>query len=125
MNGEKLTLWQKAADLVTKVVGSWWFLLSQTIFLSCWITINVLVIKYRWDPYPFVFLNLIVGFQAAYTAPIILMSQNRESERERKKAALDLATDKKAEREITEIRELLNKLERNKLDKILAILEKK
>lgn len=80
--------------------------------------------EYRWDPYPFVFLNLIVGFQAAYTAPIILMSQNRESERDRRKAAQDLATDKRAEQEIKEIREMLSQLEKNKINKILEILNK-
>lgn len=66
-----------------------------------------------------------VGFQAAYAAPIILMSDNRAAERDRKKAALDLATDRKAEREIEQIQIKLEKIDKEKLDKILKILEQK
>jgi uncharacterized membrane protein len=78
----------------------------------------------HWDPYPFIFLNLALSFQAAYTAPIILMSENRELDRERKKTAIDLATDRKSEREIAKLKIQLEKLEKGKIDKIINILNK-
>lgn len=128
-NGEKNkknykpTFGQKTADSVAKLVGSWKFIIGQTIFLLAWITVNILALSWHWDPYPFIFLNLIVGFQAAYTAPLIMMSENRSAERDRKKFEIDLATDRKAEREIEEIQIKLEKIDREKLDKILKILE--
>ena len=79
----------------------------------------------HWDPYPFILLNLVLSFQAAYTAPVILMSQNRAAERDRSKAAMDLATDRKAEREIEDLQAKLKCMESDKIDRILEILEKK
>jgi len=121
----KDTFGQKTADGVAKLVGSWKFIIGQTIFLIGWIALNVIAIKARWDPYPFIFLNLVVGFQAAYTAPLIMMSENRAAERDRKKFEIDLATDRKAEREIEEIQRKLEKLDREKISRILEILESK
>jgi len=68
---------------------------------------------------------LVLSFQAAYTAPIILMSENREADRERRKTALDLSTDKKAEKEILEIKQMIENLEKNKFEKILRLLDEK
>lgn len=64
---------------------------------------NLVSWAYRWDPYPYIFLNLMVGFVASFSTPIIMMSQNRTEERDRKKFEIDLATNRKAEREIEEI----------------------
>jgi uncharacterized membrane protein len=125
MKRNKKTIGQRAADRITKIVGSWEFIIFQSILLTVWIILNVCAWAYKWDPYPFIFLNLALSFQAAYTAPIILMSGNREADRERKKNALDLATDRKAEREIAEIQRELIRLENEKIDKILEILNKK
>lgn len=122
---EKRTAGQKASDGVTRVVGSWKFLIIQSTILVVWIILNVIAFAQHWDPYPFILLNLVLSFQAAFTAPIILMSENREAERERQKTRLDLATDRKAEREIKEMRERLEKLDREKISKILEILETK
>ena len=119
------TFEQRAADRITRIIGSWKFIIIQSILLFIWICLNVAAWAYRWDPYPFIFLNLALSFQAAYTAPIILMSENREADRERKKNALDLYTDKKAEREISEIQASLSRLEQEKIDRILEILNKK
>jgi uncharacterized membrane protein len=116
---------QKASDKITKIVGSWKFIVIQSVLLFIWIILNISAWVYHWDPYPFIFLNLALSFQAAYTAPIILMSQNKEAERERRKNALDLTTDKKAEREISEIQEMLKRLEEDKLDQILKIISTK
>lgn len=124
-NKNKRTFGQKAADKITRIVGSWKFIVIQTILLFIWVILNLTAWIYHWDPYPFIFLNLALSFQAAYTAPIILMSGNREADRERRKNTLDLFTDKKAEREIAEIQLNLSRLEREKIDQILEILNNK
>ena len=121
----KSTLGQKAADKVASWVGSWKYIIIQTVVLIIWMILNVVSIIEHWDPYPFIFLNLIVAFAAVYTAPIILMSQNRAEERDRKKFEIDLATDRKSENEIEEIKIQLNRIEHDKIKKILEILEKK
>ncbi len=121
----KLSLGQKSANKITRLIGSWTFIIIQSVFLIIWLVLNVTAWFYHWDPYPFIFLNLALSFQAAYTAPIILMSENMEMDRDRKKSIADLATDRKAEREIAQIQNHLYQLEQEKIDKILAILADK
>jgi len=121
----QLTPDQKAADQMAKIVGSWKFILIQATLLIFWVILNISAWVYQWDPYPFIFLNLMLSIQAAFSGPIILMSQNRAAQRDRRKAELDLSTDRKAEREIEEIQAALLKLEKEKIDKILKILENK
>ncbi len=116
----KLTLGQRSADRITYIVGSWKFIIIQSMLLALWIVVNIIAWINHWDPYPFILLNLVLSFQAAFTAPIILMSQNRTAERDRKKAEADLATDRKAEREIEEIQIKLEEIDK-KMDKILEI----
>ena len=120
-----LNLGQRAADTVAGVVGSWKFLIIQSVILIFWMFLNVVAWAQHWDPYPFILLNLMLSFQAAYAAPIIMMSQNRAAERDRKKSEIDLATDRKAVREIYEIQKRLDGLDKHKLTKILKILENK
>lgn len=117
-----MTLGQKAADALASWVGSWKFIFFQTFLLSLWIFLNASGIL-TWDSHPFIFLTLLLGIQAAYTAPIILMSQNRAEERDRKKFEIDLATDRKSEREIKIVQDYLLRIEREKLDEILRILK--
>ncbi len=104
---DKLTFGQKAADKIASIVGSWKFIIIQSIILFVWIILNISAWIFHWDPYPFILLNLVLSFQAAYTAPVILMSQNRTAEKDRRKASMDLYTDKKSERGIEEIQEQL------------------
>ncbi|MFZ5982389.1 MAG: DUF1003 domain-containing protein [Patescibacteria group bacterium] len=118
-----LTLGQRCADGITAIVGSWKFIIIQSVILVIWIILNVVAWINHWDPYPFILLNLALSFQAAFTAPIILMSQNRTAERDRKKAEADLATDRKAEREIQDIQRKLEELDRKKISEILKILK--
>lgn len=125
MNTHQKTFGQHAADRITHIVGSWKFILIQSSLLFIWICLNVMAWVNQWDPYPFILLNLVLSFQAAYTAPVILMSQNRAADRDRRKSELDFLTDKKAEREISEIQKSLTKLEKDKIDKILEILNNK
>ncbi len=106
------TFGQKAADALTKWAGSWAFILSILFFLLIWMLINsYFLIKYQqgnpFDPYPFILLNLILSCLAAIQAPIILMSQNRQAQRDRIKSEYDYRINKKAEEEIRQIKNLL------------------
>jgi uncharacterized membrane protein len=95
-----LTQGQHFADAVTSLVGSWRFIIVQSVILAIWIALNVTGWIAHWDPYPFILLNLALSFQAAYTAPFILMSQNREQEIDRQAAQEDYRINIKAELEI-------------------------
>jgi uncharacterized membrane protein len=68
------------ADRVTAVFGSWTFIIVQTMIVVLWIGLNLLTAVHHWDPYPFILLNLVFSTQAAYAAPLILLSQNRQAE---------------------------------------------
>ena len=103
----KRTFGQKAADAVTKWAGSWTFILSFFIVLGLWISANIFMWINQWDPYPFILLNLVLSCLAAIQAPIILMSQNRQAQRDRIKAEFDYRINKKAEKEIQEIKRIL------------------
>jgi uncharacterized membrane protein len=100
----------RIADVVTEVVGSWRFIIIQSCLLTLWIALNVVAIIGRWDPYPFILLNLALSFQAAYATPFILMSQNRQSEIDRDRAQQDLDCDLKAELEIELLHEKIDAL---------------
>ncbi|MDY7086959.1 MAG: DUF1003 domain-containing protein [Actinomycetota bacterium] len=80
---------QRLADSVTGVFGSWRFIIVQTIIVSAWIGLNVVAFGQHWDPYPFILLNLMFSTQAAYAAPLILLSQNRQADTDRVKAEHD------------------------------------
>lgn len=121
----KSTFEQRSADKLTAFIGSWKFIIAQITVVIIWLIFNILAWVKTWDPYPFILLNLMLSVMAAFFAPVILMSQNRTAERDRRKAELDLATDRLAEREIRQIHEYLEKIDREKLAKILEILEKK
>lgn len=98
------------ADQVAAWTGSWIFLSVQAVALAAWMTLNVLGWWYRWDPYPFILLNLVLSFQAAFAMPIILMSQNRQSRITEERHRLDLQINVLAEQETTEQLRLLRLL---------------
>ncbi len=108
----KYTLGQKAADRVTKWAGSWWFIGSFFAYLFIWMAINFYLIIYRWDPYPFILLNLTLSSLAAIQAPVILMSQNRSADRDRSKAERDYAINRKSEREVELIKKDLDHIKK-------------
>jgi uncharacterized membrane protein len=110
--GHKWTPGQKAADKLTRFAGSWKFISLFLIFIIIWMAVNVLMLVYKWDPYPFILLNLILSCLAAIQAPIILMSQNRQSQRDRLRAEYDYRVTKKAEREIQDIQKQLDRIEK-------------
>jgi uncharacterized membrane protein len=113
----------RIADLVTAVVGSWKFIIIQSCLLALWIVLNVLAIVGRWDPYPFILLNLALSFQAAYATPFILMSQNRQSEVDRDRAQQDLDCDLKAELEIELIHEKIDALKDREISELRRLLQ--
>lgn len=114
------TVGQRLADTVARTIGSWRFIIFQSTAIAIWITGNALTGKGAWDPYPFILLNLLLSFQAAYTAPAIMMSQNRQSEQDRRHAESDYEVNVKAELEI----ELLHdKIDLMKEKELLALTE--
>ena len=119
-----LAFGQRLADKVANGMGSWRFIIWQTIIVMLWMTLNVIAFKYHWDVYPFILLNLVFSTQAAYAAPIIMMAQNRQSERDRAQADADYKTNCEAKKEIEELLSKLNSIEIDKLDKILEILQR-
>lgn len=81
---ERMTPGQRAADAVARQLGSWRFLIIQSCLLAAWMALNVAELLFRpFDPYPFILLNLVLSFQAAYAAPVLLMSANRQAEKDR------------------------------------------
>lgn len=120
---EKLSFGQRLADSVANGMGSWTFIIGQTIFVIIWMALNVVGFIRHWDVYPFILLNLIFSTQAAYAAPIIMMAQNRQSQRDRVQAQDDYRCNLEAKQEIESLQLQLNKIETEKLDKIMAMLE--
>jgi len=120
---ETLGFGSRLADAVAKGMGSWKFIIFQTILVILWMGLNLVGFFYHWDVYPFILLNLLFSTQAAYAAPIIMMSQNRQSERDRLQAQADYQTNIEAKQEIEALTIILNRLEVEKLDKIIAMLE--
>ena len=109
-----LTWGQKVADQVAATVGSWRFIIIQSTLIVLWISWNTQTTS-PWDPYPFILLNLMLSFQAAYTAPAIMMSQNRLSETDRRCADNDYEVNVKAELEIELLHEKVDLLREQEL----------
>jgi len=120
---ERMTVGQRIADAVAAGMGSWTFIIVQTALVAMWMILNVIeVVSHRWDPYPFILLNLLFSTQAAYAAPIIMMSQNRSAERDRFQANADFKTNVDSKKEIESVQRQLSRIEEQKLDRILALL---
>ena len=115
---------QRVADWVATTVGSWRFILIQSTLLAIWIALNITAFVERWDPYPFILLNLVLSFQAAYTAPIIMMSQNRLSEVDRRNAESDYRINVKAELEIEALHAKIDALREQEILKMMGIIER-
>jgi len=122
-HSEARTFGSRIADAVANGMGSWRFIIIQTVLVILWMGLNLVGLIYHWDAYPFILLNLVFSTQAAYAAPIIMMSQNRQNERDRMHAQVDYQTNVAAKKEIEELTKILNKLEVDKLDKIISMLE--
>ena len=99
LEGE-VSLGQRAADWTANAVGSWRFVIAQTLALILWVVLNAVAWTRHWDPYPFILMNLFLSLQAAYAAPIIMMSQNQQAARDRVEAHNDYLINQKAEQEL-------------------------
>jgi uncharacterized membrane protein len=117
---EGLTMGQRVADRVAGTMGSWRFIITQATIMVIWIMLNLVGWFYHWDIYPFVLLNLAMSAQAAFATPLILMSQNRQAEKDRLTAQNDYTTDCKGEEEI---RHIMNHLDHQD-DLILQIVKR-
>lgn len=120
---EGSTFGQRIADSVANGMGSWRFIIWQTVIVLIWMTLNVIGLVNHWDEYPFILLNLIFSTQAAYAAPIIMMAQNRQNERDRVQAQEDFRTNVEAKLEIEMLQKQLNSIELEKLDKIIELIQ--
>jgi len=114
-----ITIGDRAADVVVGVVGSWRFILVQSALLCGWLIYNATDAR-PFDPYPFILLNLMLSFQAAYTAPVIMMSQNRQADIDRQRSIEDFETNKKAELEIETLHEKIDLLREQEIAALTA-----
>lgn len=106
-NGRNIPFGEKAADALSKWAGSWTFIIGFLVFLGIWMAFNVYAWVGEWDPYPFILLNLVLSCIAALQAPVILMSQNRQTKKDRAKMRYDYDIDRKSEKMVEEILEIL------------------
>ena len=117
-------LGNRVADALANLIGSWKFIIFQSVIFVIWVFVNTLWLfgAYQFDPYPFILFNLFMSAEAAYASPLILMSQNRQTERDRHHAEMDYETNVAAKEEIEAILRQLSRLELDKLDRIMAHL---
>jgi len=116
----------RIADWVAATMGSWRFIIIQSVILVIWILLNVTAYVEHWDPYPFILLNLALSFQAAYAAPFIMMSQNRQASIDRAAANSDYEINAKAELEIELLHQkidLMRETEVTELIKVIKLIE--
>ena len=114
----------RIADAVAAMVGSWPFIIVQSCLLLIWMVLNVTAWIQHWDPYPFILLNLALSFQAAYAAPFIMMSQNRQQDIDRKSAENDYQINIKAELEIELLHQKLDLLRETEIAELLQVIKR-
>lgn len=119
---QKPTVGEHLADSVAATMGSWRFIIIQSALLFIWVCLNVTAFIQHWDPYPFILLNLMLSFQAAYAAPIIMMSQNRQADIDRKEARHDYEVNLKAELEIELLHDKMNLLREQEIVELKSLL---
>ena len=113
MVDEQMTLSERVADKAADLIGSWRFIIFQSVLVGVWITLNVVAWINHWDEYPFVLMNVVLSMQAAYSGPVIMMSQNRQSTKDRLAAEVDHQVNTKAELEIGLLMRRMDELEKN------------
>ena len=113
----------RIADKVAVVMGSWTFIIVQSLILVVWIVLNVTAFMKQWDPYPFILLNLALSFQAAYAAPVIMMSQNRQAAIDRADAQTDYKINAKAELEIELLHHKIDLIRETELAELIHVIK--
>jgi uncharacterized membrane protein len=121
---DQMTLGDRVADKVAATMGSWPFIIIQSLILAVWIVLNVTAYVQQWDPYPFILLNLALSFQAAYAAPFIMMSQNRQAAIDRAAAQTDYSINAKAELEIELLHQKLDLLRETEVSELIQIIRR-
>ena len=111
------------ADSIASIVGSWRFIIIQSMLLVGWLLANIFAWVRHWDPYPFILLNLVLSFQAAFTAPIIMMAQNRQADIDRHRAELDYQVNLKAEREIAQLHKKIDTMRKEEISRLVELIE--
>ena len=114
------TLGERMADKVAEFGGSWTFIILFGLFLVTWALLNIALAMRAFDPYPFIFLNLLLSMLAAIQAPIIMMSQNRQAKVDRENAEHDYAVNLKAELEILDLHEKLDEMRNQQITRLLS-----
>ena len=124
---DKYTLGQRAADAIAKFAGSWAFIFSFTGVMILWMVVNALLASKAFDPYPFILLNLVLSCVAAIQAPLIMMSQNRQEEKDRRRAENDYKVNLKTEIMIEDLYDKVNAIlaKQSELEKLLRAESKK
>ncbi|MBS6457681.1 MAG: DUF1003 domain-containing protein [Firmicutes bacterium] len=124
---DKYTLGQRAADAIAKFAGSWAFIFSFTGVLILWMVVNALLASKAFDPYPFILLNLVLSCVAAIQAPLIMMSQNRQEEKDRRRAENDYKVNLKTEIMIEDLYDKVNAIlaKQSEMEKLLRAESKK
>lgn len=117
------SLGERTADRIAAIVGSWRFIIIQSGLLVVWLILNITAWMGAWDPYPFILLNLMLSFQAAYTAPIILMSQNRQAAIDRENQRGDYEVNLKAELEIELLHQKIDLLRAREIERLTKVIE--
>lgn len=120
---KQLTFGDSLSDKVAAFVGSWRFIIIFTVFLCCWMALNVVIAARAFDPYPFILLNLILSCVAAMQAPLIMMSQNRQEKKDRERAKSDYIINLKSELEIRLLHEKIDHLINSQQSKMMEIQE--
>ncbi len=118
-----MSVGQKISDSVAATVGSWPFIIIQSLILVAWMFLNVTAYVKQWDPYPFILLNLALSFQAAYAAPFIMMSQNRQAALDRNDARHDYDINIKAELEIELLHQKIDLLRQTEIAQLITIIK--
>jgi len=118
---QQLTFGQRVSDKLADVAGSWRFIFAFGVVLGVWILLNTVALIHHWDKYPYILLNLFLSMLAAIQAPVIMMSQNRQEDRDRVRAEHDYEVNLKAELEIQQLHKKLDGLRKGQWEDLIAI----
>jgi len=121
---EEFTLGQRAADRIARFGGSWTFIAIFFVIIAAWMAINTVALIHPFDPYPYILLNLVLSCIAAVQAPVILMSQNRQADKDRLQAANDYEVNLKAEIEIMQLHEKIELLRGQEIARLIDFQER-
>jgi uncharacterized membrane protein len=118
---ERLTFGQRLSDRLADVAGSWHFITGFGLVLGVWVLLNTVALVHHWDKYPYILLNLVLSMLAAIQAPVIMMSQNRQEDRDRLRAQNDYEVNLKAEIEIEQLHQKLDDLREKRWEELIAM----